>query len=192
MERYSRMLLQFAHTLARSRERIEAYLFSTRLTRITLQLRTNRIDEALTAVARSVPDWSGGTRIGESLKTLHQRWARSVLRDQTVVLIISDGWDRGDPAMLQDQVARLQRSCYRLIWLSPLIGTIDYAPLTRGLVAALPFVDDFLPARTLRNLEDLAAHLSTLPARRRPRRQFVTAISHQLTAVSNRRSADSY
>lgn len=173
MERYSRMLLQFAHTLTRTRERVEAFLFSTRLTRVTLQLRANRIDEATAAVARSVPDWSGGTRIGDAMRTLNQRWARSVFRDQAVVLVVSDGWDRGDPVELRNQVARLQRSCHRLVWLSPLLGTADYAPLTRGLVAALPFVDDFLPARTLANLEDLARHLSTLAPRRRPRRQFV-------------------
>lgn len=172
MERYSRMLLQFAHALTRAHERVEAFLFSTRLTRITLQLRGNKIDEAIAAVARTVPDWSGGTRIGDALKTLNQRWARSVLRDQAVVLLVSDGWDRGNPLELRDQVARLQRSCYRLIWLSPLVGTADYAPLTRGLVAALPFVDDFLPARTLGNLEDLAKHLSTLAPRRPARRQF--------------------
>ena len=173
MERYSRMLLQFAHTLTRTRDRVEAFLFSTRLTRVTLQLRASRIDEAIAAVARSVPDWSGGTRIGDALRMLHQRWARSVLRDQAVVLMVSDGWDRGDPTELRNQVARLQRSCYRLIWLSPLLGTADYAPLTRGLVAALPFVDDFLPARTLANLEDLARHLSLLAPRRQPRRQFL-------------------
>jgi len=167
------MLLQFAHTLTRTRERVEAFLFSTRLTRVTLQLRANRIDEATSAVARSVPDWSGGTRIGDAMRTLNQRWARSVFRDQAVVLVVSDGWDRGDPVELRNQVARLQRSCHRLVWLSPLLGTADYAPLTRGLVAALPFVDDFLPARTLANLEDLARHLSTLAPRRRPRRQFV-------------------
>ena len=95
------------------------------------------------------PDWSGGTRIGDALRAAPQRWARRVLHGSPVVLLISDGWDRGDPALLRDQMARLQRSCHRLIWLNPLIGTADYAPLTRGLQAALPFVDDFLPARTL-------------------------------------------
>jgi len=116
-----------------------------------------------------VPDWSGGTRIGESLRVFHQRWWRVVSHGGPVVLLISDGWDRGDPSVLRDQVARLQRSCHRLIWLNPLIGTADYAPLTRGLVAALPFVDDFLPARTLTNLADLAIHLNMLamPLQRR-------------------------
>jgi uncharacterized protein len=162
MDRYSRMLLHFVHAIARRHRRVEAFLFSTQLTRITAHLRRRRLDEAVAAVSRSVPDWSGGTRIGEALRVFHQRWARIVSHGGPVVLLISDGWDRGDPAMLRDQVARLQRSCHRLIWLNPLIGTTDYAPLTRGLVAALPFVDDFLPARTLTNLADLAVHLNML------------------------------
>ena len=162
MERYSRMLLQFAHAIGRRHRRLEAFLFSTRLTRITTDLRVRGLDAAVAAVSRSVPDWSGGTRIGESLRQLHMRWTRRVLRSSSVVLLISDGWDRGDPLLLRDQVARLQRNCHRLIWLNPLIGTVDYAPLTRGLRAALPFVDDFLPARTLTNLADLAVHLNTL------------------------------
>ncbi len=162
MERYSRMLLQFAHAIGRRHRGLEAFLFSTRLTRITTDLRVRGLDAAVAAVSRSVPDWSGGTRIGESLRQLHMRWTRRVLRTSSVVLLISDGWDCGDPQLLRDQVARLQRNCHRLIWLNPLIGSVDYAPLTRGLRAALPFVDDFLPARTLTNLADLAVHLNTL------------------------------
>ncbi len=162
MERYSRMLLHFAYALTARRRRVEAFLFSTQLTRITRQLRAARPDDALGAVARSVPDWSGGTRIGAAVKELHQRWSRRVLIGRPVVLLISDGWDRGDPGELGEQIARLQRSCHRLVWLNPLIGTADYAPLTRGLQAALPFVDDFLPARTLTNLADLAIHLNAL------------------------------
>jgi uncharacterized protein with von Willebrand factor type A (vWA) domain len=162
MERYSRVLLHFAHAVTRRHHRVEAFLFSTQLTRITRQLRVRRPDEALAAVSRSVPDWSGGTRIGGSVKEFHQRWGRRVLNGGPVVLLISDGWDRGDPGELRDQIARLQRSCHRLVWLNPLIGTADYAPLTRGLQAALPFVDDFLPARTLSNLADLAIHLNAL------------------------------
>ena len=162
MEHYSRMLIQFVHAMGRRHRRFEAFLFSTRLTRVTRQVRRRHLDEAVAAVSRSVPDWSGGTRIGDALTLFHQRWSRVVLHRGPVVLIISDGWDRGDPGVLRDQMARLQRSCHRLIWLNPLIGTADYAPLTRGLVAALPFVDDFLPARTLTNLADLAVHLNTL------------------------------
>jgi uncharacterized protein with von Willebrand factor type A (vWA) domain len=166
MERYSRMLLHFAHALTRRQRRVEAFLFSTELTRITRQLRARRIGEAVGAVARSVPDWSGGTRIGAAIRQFHQRWMRRVLRGGPVVLLISDGWDRGDPEVLRAQIARLQRSCHRLIWLNPLIGTHGYEPLTRGLQAALPYVDDFLPARTLTNLADLALHLNALSAGR--------------------------
>ncbi len=170
MERYARMLLHFAHVLTEASFKVEAFAFSTRLTRITRELRARAAAQAVVSAARQVPDWSGGTRIGDAVRALHVTWARYVLGRGAVVLVVSDGWDRGEPAMLREQVARLQRSCHRLIWLSPLLGTADYQPLTRGLVAALPFVDDFLPVRTLRNLEELAAHLNRLPGRRVPRR----------------------
>ena len=162
MERYSRMLLHFAHAMGSRYQPFEAFLFSTDLTRITGQLRTRRVDQALAAVSGAFGHWSGGTRIGESLREFHQRWGRRVLTRAPVVLLVSDGWDRGEPALLRDEIARLQRSSHRLIWLNPLIGTADYAPLTRGLRAALPFVDDFLPVRTLANIADLAAHLNQL------------------------------
>jgi uncharacterized protein with von Willebrand factor type A (vWA) domain len=162
MERYSRMLLHFAHAIALRHRRVETFLFSTRLTRITRQLRTAQPDAALLAVSRAVPEWSGGTRIGGAIKEFHQKWAGRILAGGPVVLLVSDGWDCGDPGELAAQVARLQRRCHRLVWLNPLIGSIGYAPLTRGLQAALPFVDDFLPARTLTNLADLAVHLNTL------------------------------
>ena len=116
----------------------------------------------MTAVSRAVKDWSGGTRIGEALRTFHQRWRRRTLHGRSVVILISDGWDRGEPRLLRDEIARLHRSCHRLVWLNPLIGTADYAPLTRGLEAALPFVDDFLPVRTLRDVRELALHLTAL------------------------------
>ena len=165
MERYSRVLLHFAHTLAARDRRVDAFVFSTRLTRITRQLRARRVDTALASVSSVVPDWSGGTRIGDALRQFHQRWGRRMPRGGSVVLLVSDGWDRGDPAILCDQIKRLRRRCHRLIWLNPLIGTANYEPLTRGLQAALPFVDDFWPARTLTNLADLALHLNALAAR---------------------------
>jgi uncharacterized protein with von Willebrand factor type A (vWA) domain len=165
MERYSRMLLHFAHAIGRRQRRVEVFVFSTTLTRVTGELGTRRLDAAAAEVSRSVPQWSGGTRIGDALRQFHQQWARRALRGGAVVLLISDGWDRGEPLLLREQIERLQRSCHRLIWLNPLIGTLDYAPLTRGLQAALPFVDDFLPARTLSNVADLALHLDTLPRR---------------------------
>jgi uncharacterized protein with von Willebrand factor type A (vWA) domain len=162
MELYTRTLLLFAHALSRGRRHVEAFLFATRLTRITTQLRSSRPDAAMTAVSRAVQDWSGGTRIGEALRAFHQRWRRRTLHSSSIVILISDGWDRGDPQLLREEIARLHRSCHRLVWLNPLIGTIDYAPLTRGLQAALPFVDDFLPVRTLRDVRDLALHLGAL------------------------------
>jgi len=178
MERYSRMLLQFAHGVGQRHGRVEAFLFSTGLTRVTRQLRLRRITDAVAAVSAAVPDWSGGTRIGPALQQFHQRWSRRVLHQGPVVLLISDGWDRGDPDILRDQMARLQRSCHRLIWLNPLIGTIDYAPLTRGLQAALPYVDDFLPARTLTDLGELAVHLKTVAGGDRPHRRLRQSHGH--------------
>jgi len=111
-------------------------------------------------------DWGGGTRIGEALRTFNVRWARRVMRRGPVVLLISDGWDRGEPSVLGSEIARLQRSCHRLIWLNPLLGSPDYRPMTRGMQAALPFVDDFLPVHNLASLDALAEHLSRLPPRR--------------------------
>ena len=166
MERYTRVLLHFAHAVRRRHRRVEAFVFSTGLTRVTRELRARRLDRAVANVSRAVPDWSGGTRIGEALRQLHLRWKRRALHGGPVVLLVSDGWDRGDPATLRDEIKRLQRNSHRLIWLNPLIGTVDYAPLTRGLQAALPFVDDFLPVRTLTDLAELALHLDGLPRRR--------------------------
>ena len=162
MELYTRTLLLFAHALSTRRRDVEAFLFSTRLTRVTREVGAAKPEAAMRAVAAAVRDWSGGTRIGDALRTFHQRWRRRVLHSRSIVILISDGWDRGDPDVLRDAVARMQRSCHRLIWLNPLIGTIDYAPLTRGLQASLPFVDDFLPVRTLVDVRELALHLGAL------------------------------
>lgn len=126
-------------------------------------------------VSTTVQDWAGGTRIGGALKHFNYDWARRVLGHGAVVLLISDGWDRGEPALLAQEIARLQRSCYRLIWLNPLLGLPDYEPLTRGMQAALPYVDDFLPAHNLSSLEELAQHLSRLDQRRPARRQYLTS-----------------
>lgn len=162
MEIYTRTLLLFAHALSTRRRDVDAFLFATRLTRITLELRAARPEAAMRAVSAAVRDWAGGTRIGEALRTFHQRWRRRVLHSRSIVILVSDGWDRGDPSLLRDMIARLQRSCHHLIWLNPLIGTLDYAPLTRGLQAALPFVDDFLPVRTLTDVRELALHLGAI------------------------------
>jgi uncharacterized protein len=129
---------------------------------------TRRGGIALTRLAREVQDWGGGTRIGEALRAFNTHWARRVIRNGPIVLIVSDGWDRGDPAMLSQELARVRRSCRRLIWLNPLLGGAQYEPLTRGMQAALRHVDDFLPAHNLVSLEQLADHLRALPARTRP------------------------
>jgi uncharacterized protein with von Willebrand factor type A (vWA) domain len=165
MEPYTRMLLLFAHEMARGERRVEVFVFSTRLTRVTAQLAAARLDVALHRLREAVHDWSGGTRIGEAIRTFNHDWARRVLRGQPVVLLISDGWDLGDPDLLAGEIARLQRSVYRLIWLNPLLGSPGYEPLTRGLRAALPFVDDFLPVHDMSSLEALAARLNEVRGR---------------------------
>lgn len=176
MERYTRLLLFFLYGLARGLDRrVEAFLFGTRLTRVTRELAGRDAYTALVEVSRTVPDWSGGTRIGESLKAFNFQWARRVLSGGAIVLIVSDGWDRGDPELLASEMARLQRSCHRLIWLNPLLGSPEYEPLTRGIRAALPFVDDFLPVHSLASLEDLSRRLETIPLRRPGRRQQALA-----------------
>ena len=172
MERYTRMLLHFIHVLAMGPDQVEAFLFATRLTRVTGHLARRGIDEAVKEVSQAVPDWAGGTRIGEVLKVFNFRWARRVLGWGSAVLIISDGWDRGEPDLLRQEIARLQRSCHRLIWLNPLLGSSTYEPLTRGMQAALPYVDDHLPVHNLASLESLARHLNTLSPKRPARRQM--------------------
>jgi uncharacterized protein with von Willebrand factor type A (vWA) domain len=172
MERYTRLLLHFIYSLGEGLDRsLEAFVFSTRLTRITRQLQDHDVDRAMKDVSLAVKDWSGGTRIGAALKDFNYTWARRVLGRGAVVLLISDGWDRGDTALLSHEIARLQRSCHRLIWLNPLLGSPAYEPLTRGMQAALPYIDDFLPVHNLNSLEQLAQHLSQLEQRRPSRRQ---------------------
>ncbi len=171
MAPYTRMFLYFLHTLHRGVVNSEVFLFGTRLTRITRQLKMRDVDRALSEVSRHVTDWSGGTRLGEALRTFNTKWARRVLGHGAVVCIISDGWDRGDPALLTSEMAHLQRVSFRLIWLNPLLGVRGYRPLTRGMAAALQYVDDFLPANNLASLEALANLLSRLNYTRRPDRK---------------------
>jgi uncharacterized protein with von Willebrand factor type A (vWA) domain len=174
MERYTRLLLHFIFSLTAGLDQpVESFVFSTHLTRITRQLHERDVDQALHEVTRAVSDWSGGTRIGEALKAFNFDWGRRVLGRGAVALLISDGWDRGDVDLLRMEIARLQRSCHRLIWLNPLLGSSEYEPLTRGMQAALPYVDDFLPVHNLASLEDLARRLSELDQRPLARRQQV-------------------
>jgi uncharacterized protein with von Willebrand factor type A (vWA) domain len=165
MEPYTRMLLLFAHALAWGHRRVEVFVFSTRLTRITRQLDSTKLDAELTRVREVAGDWSGGTRIGEAIHAFNVDWGRRVSGRGPVLLLISDGWDLGEPALLAREMARLQRSVHRLVWLNPLLGSPGYQPLTRGMLAALPFVDDFLPVHNMASLEALATHLSSLSDR---------------------------
>jgi uncharacterized protein with von Willebrand factor type A (vWA) domain len=162
MERYSRFLLRFAHALAGSGAPVEVFVFGTRLTRITRQLRVRSAEDALRRVAGTVLDWSGGTRIGESLRELNLRWVRRTVRSGAIVLLVSDGWERGDPELLGREVARLRRSCHRLIWLDPLASRPGFEPATLGLRAALPHVDRFLPCASVASLEALGGVLGRI------------------------------
>jgi uncharacterized protein with von Willebrand factor type A (vWA) domain len=162
MERYSRILLKFIYVISNGLENVEAFVFGTRLTRITRQLWDRDIDSALDQVTASVKDWAGGTRIGEALKSFNYEWGRRVLGQGAIVLIISDGWDRGDVDLLSHEMNRLQLSCQRLIWLNPLLGSDNYEPLTRGIQAALPYIDDFLSVHNLASLRQLGNLLERL------------------------------
>jgi uncharacterized protein with von Willebrand factor type A (vWA) domain len=162
MERYSRFMLRFAHALQRTGAPVEVFVFGTRLTRITRQLRIRSPDAALRRVAEKVADWSGGTRIGESLHQLNRRWVRRTIRSGAIVLLVSDGWERGDPALLARELATLRRSCHRLLWIDPLAARPGFEPATLGLRAALPHVDELVPAASVKSLEELAARLMKL------------------------------
>jgi uncharacterized protein with von Willebrand factor type A (vWA) domain len=155
MESYSRILLQFIYVISNGLKKVEAFVFGTRLTRITHHLKERDVDEALERATNAVQDWAGGTRIGEALKTFNYVWGRRVLGQGAIVLIISDGLDCGDIPLLELEMHRLRLSCRRLIWLNPLLGCANYEPLTRGMVAALPYIDDFRPVHNLESLEQL-------------------------------------
>jgi uncharacterized protein with von Willebrand factor type A (vWA) domain len=162
MEKYSRLLVQFCYSMTRGLNNVETFVFGTRLSRITPELRIKNIDRAIGQATKVVVDWAGGTRIGESLRTFNRNWSRRVMRRGAVVLVISDGWERGDVSTLRREMRFLQHRCYRLIWLNPLLGKDNYQPLVEGMAAALPFVDDFLPSHNLQSLEALGEHLAAL------------------------------
>jgi len=165
MERHSRLLLRFVQALSAASEvRTESFVFGTRLTRVTRLMRDRDRDRALARVSEAVNDWAGGTRIGESFRTFNQQWARRTLRTSGVVIVVSDGWDRGDPALVATETARLRRNCHRLVWLNPLAGTPGYQPLAGGMRAAYPYIDDFLAAGTVANLERLGEILGGVRA----------------------------
>jgi len=165
MEPYSRAILLFVHALLESGRGVEAFVFGTRLTRLTEELRGVDPERALEEASRRVVDWSGGTRIGASLKAFNDLWGRRALSRGAVIVIVSDGWERDDTAMVTREMARLARCAYSVVWVNPLKGHPDYEPLAGGMRAALPFVDRFLPGHNLSSLEDLAGVLAGIERR---------------------------
>ena len=162
MDLYSRFLIQFIYAFQTVYRRIETFVFSTSLHRITDQLKQQSMDEAVARISESVPDWSGGTKIGASLKQFVDEYSLKVVDPATVVLVISDGWDTGEVEMLSESMSHLKRSARSLIWLNPLKGSPDYEPTTRGMQAALPHLDLFASAHNLNSLRDLMGELMLL------------------------------
>ena len=160
MARYAQLLLHFIHAVANDRDRVSVFLFGTRLSNITRQLRHRDPEVAFEMVAQVVPDWSGGTRIGDSVADFNKHWARRVLGQGAVVLLVSDGLDRGEPDGLADAMDRLHRSARRLLWLNPLLRYAGFQPRSQGIRAMLPHVDEFRPVHNLNSLRDLVATLS--------------------------------
>ncbi len=166
MTRYSRMLLHFMHAISNDRDRVHSFVFGTRLTNITRHLRHKDVDVALDAISAAVEDWSGGTRIGTALHAFNRTWARRVLGQGAVVLLITDGLDRDAGEGLAAEAERLHKSCRRLVWLNPLLRWEGFAPRSSGIRALLPHVDDFRPVHNLNSLAGLADALNREGPRR--------------------------
>lgn len=166
MEKYADLFLVFAHAAQRRLENTEIFTFSTRLTRITEDMRQRDTKAALAGVTRTVSDWSGGTRIGEAIRAWNRDWSRRLARGGPMVLILSDGWDCGDPEVLSEEMARLSRSVHRVYWLNPLAARPDYRPATQGMRAVLPHIDRLLPAASVNDLRDVVRLLDEAAANR--------------------------
>ncbi|NQV98044.1 MAG: VWA domain-containing protein [Acidimicrobiaceae bacterium] len=160
MEPYARALLQFMHAAVVGRQRVEAFTFGTRLTRITKELTSRDPDKALLRTSAQVADWSGGTRLGECLRTFNDKWGVGGMARGAIIVVLSDGWDRGDPEILAEQMRRLNRVAFRVIWVNPLKVSPGYAPLARGMAAALPYIDDFVEGHSLEALRQLTEVIS--------------------------------
>lgn len=160
MEPYARALLRFMHAAVVGRQRVEAFTFGTRLTRITKELTSRDPDKALSQTSAQVSDWSGGTRLGECLRTFNDKWGVGGMARGSIFVVLSDGWDRGDPEVLAEQMQRLNRVAYRVIWVNPLKVSPGYAPLARGMAAALPYIDDFVEGHSLDALQHLTEVIS--------------------------------
>ncbi|WP_047864819.1 vWA domain-containing protein [Rubrobacter aplysinae] len=168
MAPYSRALLRFVHAGVASGEPVEAFVMGTRLTRVTRELGTRDPDQALAAASAAVEDWSGGTRLGDTMKEFVDRWGQRGMARGAVVVVLSDGWDRGDTGVLDEQMRRLGRLAHKVIWVNPLKASPGYQPLARGMATALPHVDEFLPGNNLESLEELARAVSRSGAGREP------------------------
>jgi uncharacterized protein len=160
MAAYSRSLIRYAHAAVSARSRVEAFALGTRLTRLTRELDTHDPDQALQRAAESVEDWSGGTRLGEGLRQFNDDWGTRGMARGAVIVILSDGWDRGEPERLASEMARLSRVAHQIVWVNPLKASDGYAPLARGMAAALPYVDDFIEGHSLGALDRLSSILS--------------------------------
>jgi uncharacterized protein with von Willebrand factor type A (vWA) domain len=160
MEPYARALVRFLHAAVVGGARVEAFAVGTRLTRLTRELSSRDADAAIASAARRVVDWSGGTRLGEGMRAFNDQWGMRGMARGAVVVILSDGWDRGDPGLLAEQMSRLHRVAHRVVWVNPLKATAGYAPLAQGMAAALPYVDEFVEGHSLASLETLADVIS--------------------------------
>ncbi len=167
MEPYARAMLRFVQAAVSGRQRVEAFAIGTRLTRMTKELNSRDPDMALAQASRRVQDWSGGTRLGECLRTFNDEWGVRGMARGAIVVILSDGWDRGGPEVLAEQMQRLQRISYQTVWVNPLKVTPGYAPLARGMAAALPYVDAFVEGHSLTAMEELSQVISGASARGR-------------------------
>jgi uncharacterized protein len=166
MEPYARAMLRFVQAAVAGRQRVEAFSLGTRLTRVTKELNSRDPDQALRQASQRVQDWSGGTRLGECLRHFNDEWGVRGMARGAIVVVLSDGWDRGDPTILAEQMCRLHRVTYDLIWVNPLKVTPGYAPLARGMAAALPYVDHFVEGHSLAAMEELANVIAGASTRR--------------------------
>jgi hypothetical protein len=166
MAPYVRAMVIFAQAAVQAGRTVEAFTFGTRLTRLTTHLAGADRDRALAAAAEAVPDWAGGTRIGASLRAFNDSWGRRGISRGALVIVVSDGWERGDPEPLREEMSRLHRAAHAVVWVNPLAADPRYRPVAAGMAAALPSVDVFVPGHNLADLVALARVLETLPDRR--------------------------
>ncbi len=182
MEPYARAMLRFVHAAVAGRQRVEAFSVGTRLTRVTKELNSRDPDRALRQASDRVEDWSGGTRLGECMRSFNDQWGVRGMARGAIVVILSDGWDRGDPDLLAEQMQRLQRIAFDVVWVNPLKVTPGYAPLARGMAAALPYVDHFVEGHSVAAMERLASVIATGSTKRRSANVAATANAWKETA----------